>query len=141
MEEVIAESIEQQRFNMFLLGLFAAVALLLAVIGIYAVMSDSVTSRTHEIGIRMALGAQRVDVLRMLVWQGMTLAAIGIGIGLFGAFWLTQFMSKLLYEISPTDRFTFILIPLVLALVVLCASWIPARRATKVDPLVALRHE
>ena len=141
MDEVIAESIEQQRFNMFLLGLFAAVALLLAVIGIYAVMSDSVTSRTHEIGVRMALGAQRADVLRMLVRQGMTLAAIGIGIGLFGAFWLTQFMSKLLYEISPTDRFTFILIPLVLAMLVLCACWIPARRATKVDPLVALRHE
>lgn len=141
MEEVIAGSIEQQRFNMFLLGLFASVALILAVVGIYGVMSDLVTSRTHEIGIRLALGAQTADVLRMVIRQGMLLAAIGIGIGLFGAFWLTQFMSKLLYEISPTDQTTFILIPLVLALVVLCACWIPARRATKVDPLEALRYE
>lgn len=141
MEEVIAASIEQQRFNMFLLGLFASVALILAVVGIYGVMSDSVTSRTHEIGIRMALGAQRADVLRMVIRQGMALAAIGIGIGLLGAFWLTQFMSNLLYKISPTDQTTFILIPLVLAFVVLCACWIPARRATKVDPLEALRYE
>jgi predicted permease len=141
MEEVIAGSIEQQRFNMFLLGLFASVALILAIVGIYGVMSDSVTSRTHEIGIRMALGAQRTDVLRMVIRQGMALAVIGIAIGLVGAFWLSQFMSSLLYEISPTDRTTFILIPLVLALVILCACWIPARRATKVDPLVALRYE
>jgi putative ABC transport system permease protein len=141
MEEVVAQSIEQQRFNMFLLGLFACVALILAMVGIYGVMSESVASRTHEIGIRMALGAQAADVLRMVVRQGMALAAIGIGIGLFGAFWLTQFMSRLLYEISPTDRTTFFLIPLVVALIVLCACLIPARRATKVDPLEALRYE
>jgi len=141
MEEVVAQSIEQQRFNMFLLGLFACVALILAMVGIYGVMSESVASRTHEIGIRMALGAQAADVLRMVVRQGMALAAIGIGIGLFGAFWLTQFMSRLLFEISPTDRITFLLIPLIVALIVLCACLIPARRATKVDPLEALRYE
>ena len=141
MEEVVAQSIEQQRFNMFLLGLFACVALILAMVGIYGVMSESVASRTHEIGIRMALGAQAVDVLRMVVRQGMALAAIGIGVGLVGAFWLTQFMSRLLYEISPTDLATFLLIPLVVALIVLCACLIPARRATKVDPLEALRYE
>lgn len=141
MHEVIAGSIEQHRFNLFLLGLFAFVALVLALVGIYGVMSESVTARTHEIGIRMALGARAADVLRMVVGQGMTLAAIGIAIGLFGAFWLTRFMTTLLYEVSPTDSATFLLIPLVVALVVLCACLIPARRATKVDPLIALRDE
>jgi predicted permease len=141
MQEVIAGSIEQHRFNLFLLGLFATVALVLALVGIYAVMSESVNARTHEIGIRMALGARAADVLRMVVGQGMTLAIIGIGIGLFGALWLTRFMATLLYEVSPTDGVTFLLIPLVVALVVLCACLIPARRATRVDPLVALRDE
>ena len=141
MQEVVSGSIEQHRFNLFLLGLFAFVALVLAVVGIYGVMSESVSSRTQEIGIRMALGAQPADVLRMVVRQGMALAVIGIVIGLFGAFWLTQFMSKLLFEVSPTDSATFLLIPLVLAVVVLCACLIPARRATRVDPLVALRYE
>ena len=141
MHEVIAGSIEQHRFNLFLLGLFAFVALVLALVGIYGVMSESVNARTHEIGIRMALGARATDVLGMVVRQGMTLAVIGIAIGLFGAFWLTRFMATLLYEISPTDSFTFLLIPLLVALVVLCACLIPARRATKVDPLVALRYE
>jgi putative ABC transport system permease protein len=141
MEEVIAGSIEQQRFSLFLLGLFAFVALVLALVGIYGVMSESVTARTHEIGIRMALGARAVDVLRMVLQQGMTLAIIGIGIGLFGAFWLTRFMAALLYEVSPTDRATFLIIPLLVAFVVLCACLIPARRATKVDPLIAVRDE
>lgn len=141
MHEVIAGSIEQHRFNLFLLGLFAFVALVLALVGIYGVMSESVNARTHEIGIRMALGARAADVLRMVVGQGMTLAVIGIVIGLFGAFWLTRFMATLLYEVSPTDGVTFLLIPLVVALVVLCACLIPARRATRVDPLIALRDE
>src|ERR1043165_3695232 len=134
-------SIEQQRFNLFLFGLFALVALTLAAVGIYGVMSESVAARTHEIGIRMALGAQGTDVLRMVVRQGMTLAVIGIGTGILGAFWLTQFMSALLYDVSPTDNVTFLLIPFVVALVVLFACVIPARRATKVDPLIALRYE
>jgi putative ABC transport system permease protein len=141
MQEVISGSIEQHRFNLFLLGLFATVALTLALVGIYGVMSESVNARTHEIGIRMALGARAVDVLRMVVQQGMALAIIGIAIGLFGALWLTQFMTTLLFEVSPTDSVTFLPIPLVVALVVLCACLIPARRATKVDPLVALRYE
>ena len=141
MQEVIAGSIEQHRFNLFLLGLFASLALVLALVGIYAVMSESVNARTHEIGIRMALGARQADVLRMVVGQGMALAAIGIVIGLVGALWLTQFMKALLYEVSPTDSVTFLLIPFVVALVVLCACLIPARRATKVDPLIALRYE
>jgi putative ABC transport system permease protein len=141
MQEVVAGAIEQHRFNLFLLGLFAFVALVLALVGIYGVMSESVTARTHEIGIRMALGARAADVLRMVVGQGMTLAVIGIAAGLFGAFCLTQFMATLLYEVSPTDSITFLFIPLVVALVVLCACLIPARRATKVDPLIALRDE
>jgi len=141
MDEVVSGSIEQQRFNLFLLGLFALVALTLAAVGIYGVMSESVAARTHEIGIRMALGAQGTDVLRMVVRQGMTLAVIGIGTGILGAFWLTQFMSALLYDVSPTDNVTFLLIPFVVALVVLFACVIPARRAMKVDPLIALRYE
>jgi putative ABC transport system permease protein len=141
MDEVISEGIEQQRFNMLLLGVFAAVALILAAVGIYGVMSDAVVSRTRELGIRMALGAQRSDVLRMIVRQGMTLALIGMVIGVSVALWLTQFMSSLLFEVSPTDGVTFVGIPIVLLAVVLGACLVPARRATKVDPLVALRHE
>jgi ABC-type antimicrobial peptide transport system permease subunit len=141
MDEVISEGIEQQRFNMLLLGVFASVALILATVGIYGVMSDAVASRTRELGIRMALGAQRSAVLRMIVRQGMTLAVIGMAIGVSVAFWLTQFMSSLLYEVSPTDGVTFIGIPIVLFAVVLGACLVPARRATKVDPMIALRHE
>jgi putative ABC transport system permease protein len=141
MHEVVAGSIEQHRFNLFLLSLFASVALVLALVGIYGVMSESVSARTHEIGIRMALGARAADVLRMVVGQGMALAVIGIGIGLFGALWLTRFMATLLYNVSPTDSATFLFIPMLVALVVLCACLIPARRATKVDPLIALRDE
>ena len=141
MNEVISEGVEQQRFNMLLLAVFASVALILAVVGIYGVMSDSVASRTHELGIRLALGAQAGDVLRMIVGQGMALALIGIAIGLAGAYWLTQFMASLLYEVSPTDSLTFVAIPILLAVVVLAACLVPARRATKVDPLIALRYE
>ena len=141
MNDVVADGIETQRFNMMLLAVFATVALVLAVVGIYGVMSDSVAARTHELGIRMALGAQRSDVLRMIMRQGIALALIGVVIGLGGAFWLTQFMSSLLFQVSPTDLLTFLAIPIVLVLVVLGACLVPARRATRVDPLVALRHE
>ena len=140
-DQLVAASIAGRRFNMLLLGLFAGLALVLAALGIYGVMAYSVTRRTHEIGIRMALGAQMIDVLKLVVKDGMTLAAIGVAVGLGGAFALTRWMSALLFGVTPTDKFTFVGISLCLLAVALIASYIPARRATKVDPLVALRYE
>ncbi|HKY04996.1 MAG TPA: ABC transporter permease, partial [Blastocatellia bacterium] len=141
MEETLSESIARQRFSMLLLGIFATVALVLAAVGIYGVMSYSVAQRRHEIGIRMALGAQRSDVLKLAVGQGLRLLVVGVAVGLAAALVLTGVMTSLLFGISPTDPATFIAISLVLTGVGMLASYVPARRATRVDPMVALRHE
>ncbi|HSO74371.1 MAG TPA: ABC transporter permease, partial [Blastocatellia bacterium] len=141
MEERLNDSLARRRFSMLLLGGFAAVALMLAAIGIYGVMSYSVNQRTHEIGIRMALGAQRTSILRLVIQQAMILVSVGIAIGLAGAFALTRVMSSLLYGVSATDRFTFIAVAVVLGGTALLASYVPALKATKVEPMVALRCE
>jgi putative ABC transport system permease protein len=141
MEEILADSIARQRFSMLLLAIFASVALVLAAVGIYGVMSYSVAQRTHEIGIRMALGAQTGTVLKLAVGYGMKLVLIGIVVGLIAAFALTRVMSTLLFGVTATDPTTFALISLLLVLVAAIASYIPARRATKVDPIIALRYE
>jgi len=141
MQQVLSESNSGRRFNLVLLTVFAAVALILAIVGIYGVMSYAVTQRSHEIGIRMAIGAQSRDVFRMVVGEGMILALIGIGFGLVGAFALTRLMTTMLFAVEPTDPATFITIAVLLTGVTLVACYIPGRRATKVDPLIALRYE
>lgn len=141
LEQVVGNSIEQPRLTMFLLGIFAIVALTLAAIGIYGVMAHAVVQRTHEIGIRMALGAQTLDVLKLIVRNGMILALLGVGIGLAGALAMTRVMASLLFEVAPTDAMTLASVSLGLLAVAFLACYVPARRASKVDPLVALRCE
>jgi len=141
MDERLTNSVRSQRFTMILLGVFASIAMILAAIGIYGVMSYSVTQRTHEIGIRMALGARPGRVLRLVIGQGMSLAIIGVVLGIIGAFGLKLVMEGLLFGVSGTDRPTFIGLSLLLSFVALLANYIPARRATKVDPMIAMRYE
>src|SRR5499426_2190781 len=141
MPEVIAGSIAQERFNTILMTLFAIVAMLLAAVGLYGVMAYGVAQRAREIGIRIALGAQSADVLRLVLGQGLRLVALGLSLGLMAALALTRLMKKLLFEVSATDPMSFAGVASLLALVALLACWIPARRAAKVDPMVALRCE
>jgi putative ABC transport system permease protein len=141
LDELRARFIAPRRVNMLLLGSFALLGLVLAAVGIYGVVSYSVSRRTHEVGIRMALGAERRDVLKLVISQGIKLALIGLGIGIAGALALTRFLSSLLYGVTPTDPITFIAVSLILIAVALVACYIPARRAAKVDPMVALRYE
>jgi putative ABC transport system permease protein len=141
MSQLLSNSVAKPRFNFQLLSILAAIALVLGMIGVYGVMSYSVSERTREIGIRMALGANHRDVVRMVVKEGFTLSVIGIALGLAGALSLTRFLSSLMFGLSATDPLTFIITSLLLALVALLASYVPARRAARVDPMIALRHE
>jgi putative ABC transport system permease protein len=141
MERVISESVSRRRFQMFIISVFAGVALLLAAIGIYGVVSYSVTERTNEIGIRLALGADQRDVFRLVLKQGMIPALAGVSIGLVAAFALARLIRSLLFGVSATDPATLVVIAVVLTIVALLACWIPARRATKVDPMNALRYQ
>jgi len=140
-DDIVSASLGPRRFNMLLIACFAAVALVLASVGLYGVMSYLVSQRTHDIGVRLALGALPADVFRLVVGRGMLLAAAGSLIGLCGAFWLTRWLQTLLFRVEPTDPMTFAAVLVVLLAVALVACYIPARRATRVDPVIALRYE
>ena len=141
MEDLVTTSLSSERFSLLLLGAFALLALILAAIGIYSVLSYSVRRRVQEIGIRLALGASLSDVLRMVIFEGLRPTLLGVLIGIAGAFTLARVMSNLIYGVKPTDPLTFVSVAFLLGVVALGASIIPAYRAAKVDPLVALRYE
>jgi len=141
LEALRDSSLTSERLNLSLLCIFAGVALTLAVIGLYGVLAYAVTQRQREIGVRMALGAQRRDVLELVVGQGMRLVLAGVGIGLIGAFSLTRLLRGLLFGVGPMDPVTFAATPLLLAIAALLACWLPAARASRVDPMEALRYE
>jgi len=141
MEQYLAASIAPRRFNLWLLIVFAGAAMVLAATGLYGVISHGVAQRKHEIGIRMTLGARRIDVLKLVIGQGMALALVGVALGLLGAFALTRWMESLLFRVRATDPLTFVLIAVLLALVALLACYIPARRAASISPMEALRNE
>jgi putative ABC transport system permease protein len=141
LENALAESVAPRRFNLLLLGTFAASAVLLAVIGIYGVMSYAVTQRTREIGIRMALGARRGEIVRLVVGQGMAVALTGIAAGTAAALGLTRLIATLLFDVKPNDPLTFAAVVIALTATALLASWVPALKAARVDPLLALRYE
>jgi putative ABC transport system permease protein len=141
MEQLLSASLQERRFTLAILGSFALIALALAGVGIYGLISFSTRQRTHEIGVRMALGAQTRDILKMIISQGLILTLSGVGLGLAGAIIFTRFLQSMLFGVSATDPLTFVLISLLLAAVALIASYVPARRAMKVEPVVALRYE
>lgn len=140
-EEVVAQSIASQRFAVILLGVFAALALVLAGIGIYGVLSYLVAQRTQEIGVRMALGARRVDVVRLVLTDGARMMLVGIAIGIVAALSLTRWMASMLFGVTPTDPLTFAAVAVVLFGIGLCACYVPVHRAMRVDPILALRQE
>jgi ABC-type antimicrobial peptide transport system permease subunit len=141
MGDVVADSLVRPRFLSLLLGAFSAIAVSLAAVGIYGVMAYSVTQRTQEIGVRVALGATTRNVLSMVVGEGLKMTVVGLAAGLTGAFWLTRWMASLLFEVSATDPLTFVMVGIGLTAVGLLACFVPARRAARVDPMVALRYE
>jgi ABC-type antimicrobial peptide transport system permease subunit len=141
MDQVFTAAVSRERFQTLLLTLFAALALVLACVGLYGVISYAVARRTHEIGVRMALGAQPRDVLRLVLRQGMTLTFAGLVVGIAGALAVTRVMADMLYGVTATDAVTFVSVGALLIVVAFLACYVPARRATKVDPLIALRYE
>jgi putative ABC transport system permease protein len=141
LDEIVDENVAPRRLSVMLLGSFAGLALALAAIGIYGVMSYSVTQRRQEIGVRIAIGAQQRDILRLVMGNGMTLLLLGLGIGLAGAFSLSRFLQSMLFQVKSTDIMTFASVPVLLAVVAFAACYLPARRATLVDPVVALRND